>query len=373
MSARCLRTRWRRARALALALALALPDVPCALAEDAAPAGEDAAAAHLGDAVGSVQFSDGRELHGAVELAEPLRIALGDATRVLAQDQVAAIELTPVSEAMDQGWRFAQPGQPKKVPVGKPYPVRHLEAVVTTCDGARTRGHLVATVCWISVGDDQRERVIIPAKQSGEEGQTLADLVYPVRVVVRPSAPAAHQGALALAGGAAPALEAALLTLPALERVELTGGGPRWALGVPAEAPMALACRRADGWHVAWPGTAASADRAQAATAVEAAQDFLDERRLLGAWSPGPAQLFALVLAIRQGPTTLPGPRKPWRLEVWRWARDQDRVLWAGRNYLARGLYANAQELPRVVLESAWWSQAVSGSELVIGGDGHGR
>ncbi len=324
-----------------------------------------------------MRFSDGHELHGAVELAEPLKLATGEATHVIAQDQVAQIELTPTSETMDQGWRFAQPGQPLKVPVGKPHPVRHLEAVVTTTDGARARGHLVATVLWVSTGDDQRERVIIPAKQEGLEGQTLADLVYPQRVVVRPATAGAQHATLVLATAATPAaLEAAVLTIPALERVALVGGGPRWGLGVPAVAPTVLACRRADGWHVSWPADAAPADRAQAAAAVDAAQDFLDQRRLLGAWAPGQAQLFALVLAVRRGPTTMPGPDNPWRLEVWRWARDQDRLLWAGRNYLARGLYANAEELPRVVLEGAWWSQAINGSELVlagVGGDRHGR
>lgn len=375
-----------RRRLPAGGLALLLPLLAGVAMAEEAPEAPDAAVE--GDAPAAardvVQFSDGREQGGELTLAQDLRLHDGTTLRIIPTAEVATITLAPTSEEQVQGWRFPQPGVAKKEPVGAPYPVRHLAATVTTTAGVVVHGHLSTTVAYlIPAGSDERQRLILPSLQEGQPGQTLADLVYPLRLVFHAVTTSAA-GTLVVPEAPSPVAFLGLATLPDLAAMTLAGPPPRWSLPAPVRPPVVLAIASGGLWHVAWPARDPAAE-ALAAPLVAQAQDFLDHRVLLGATTapqaaPGEAvpgassgaPLYALVELLRTGPMTMDGPR-PWRLEVWRFACEGQRTLWSARAVLARGRCANVQALPGVHLEPGWWQQELQAGVLTVGGHGHGR
>ncbi len=320
-----------------------------------------------------MQWSDGRIERGAIEFSQTLTLHDGTTLRSIPASQIRAILLRPEEEGMQQGWRFVQPGQPRKEPVGRPYPMRHLVASVLTIGGEQLVGHLTTTIAWLTAsGQDDRVRIIIPAKQEGGEGQTLADLVYPVRIAPALEAAAAPSH-LRWQDGSRHGPGLVVVTCPDLARMALPGEGPSWTLPAPVAAPLVIACPAGDGWYVAWPPPGDAHLAQLLADAVANAQDFLDHRQLLGTWSQGPDQLYGLLMLMRVGPTTMAGPDRPWRLELWRWKREGDHLLWAARAYLARGLASNVGALPPVHLETSWWLQGAGDAMVLVGEPPHGR
>jgi len=362
-------------RALLLAAVLAAMDGASLRAEEpAADPGAQAPAADPDGDPATIQYSNGDAQSGRLRFDQPLTIHDGSTLRAIAAAQVLAIELTPLSEQMVQGWRFVEPGQPRKENVGTPYPVRHLQATVTVADGTTITGHLTTTVAWLTPPDaDAAVRVILPAKQEGPCGQVLADLVYPLRIVFSSHAHAEASRRLRIPGLDA-GCTVVLISRGSLARSETTPGSVagEYVLPAPVELPAFVACQQATRIGVAFPPPASAELTALAQGAVDQAQDFLDHRQLLGAWAEGQDQLYGLVLLFRQGATTM-GVDHPWRLEIWRWKREEDRLLWAGRAYFFRGLAANVAGLPQVQVHSAWWSQTMDAGVGTLGGDTHGR
>jgi len=349
-------------------------------AEPAAEPGTDAAAADAASAAlvdgdpATIQWSNGDAQTGLLRFDQALSIHDGTTLRAIPAAQVLAIELAPQSEAMVQGWRFVEPGQPRKENVGAPYPVRHLQATITTADGTRISGHLTTTVAWLTPPDaDAPSRVILPAKQEGPSGQVLADLIYPLRIVFSTHAQAAASRRLRLPHQA-PGATVVVISRGSLARSQTRPGAApgEYLLPAPIEVPAFVACQQGAAIDVAFPPPATPALTALAQGAVDQAQDFLDHRQLLGAWAEGQDQLYGLVMLFRQGSTTMAGDH-PWRLEIWRWKREDERLLWAGRAYFFRGLAANVAGLPAVQVHSAWWSQTMDAGVCTLGGDTHGR
>ena len=365
------------AQAARLAAAEAAPD-PGADAPAAAASASTAASATAADAAdgdpATIQWSNGDAQTGLLRFDQALSIHDGTTLRAIPLAQVLSIELAPQSEAMVQGWRFVEPGQPRKENVGTPYPVRHLQATITTADGTRISGHLTTTVAWLTPPDaDAPLRVILPAKQEGPSGQVLADLIYPLRIVFSTHAQAAASRRLRVSASVAGST-VVLISRGSLARSETRPGAApgEYLLPAPIEIPAFVACQQGAMIHVAFPPPATPALTALAQGAVDQAQDFLDHRQLLGAWAEGQDQLYGLVLLFRQGSITMAGDH-PWRLEIWRWKREEDRLLWAGRAYFFRGLAANVAGLPAVQLHSAWWSQTMDAGICTLEGDTHGR
>jgi hypothetical protein len=323
-----------------------------------------------------VQFSDGREVLGVLELSGAVQVHDGSTMRSIPPDQVSDIECRALSEDMVQGWRFVEPGQPRKENVGKPYPVRHLQAIITTVSGERISGHLTTTVAWMTPQvDADRERIILPAKQEGNPGQTLADLVYPVHLAfgthAHPDASCRVQLGDAFAKQALVVISRGALARSEALAVPATPG--LFQLPGPLEVPAFFASRSEQMITVGWPSGASAAQTALIQRAVDQAQDFLDYRQLLGVWADGDDQLYGLLMLYRQGPTTMAGPERPWRLEVWRWKHEQDHLMWAARAYFYRGLAANVSALPTVYLQHAWWSQTITAGVCTLPEGPHGR
>jgi hypothetical protein len=239
------------------------------------------------------------------------------------------------------------------------------------------RGHLTTTIAWLVTAEkpDERERVMLPAKQQGKPGETLAALAYPVRVVPTPAEGAASAPSTLRLRGAAAQAEVVAVTLGALARMETKPAGEgAYALAAPVEPPGFVAARVGDAVTVSWPADGDATVAKLAAQAVADAQDFMDSRKLLGAFAEGEEQVYGLLLLYRAGGEVDDPGKKPWRLEVWRWRREGDRLLWAGRAWFYRGLAANEAALPRVERSQAWWTQTTKDGDWVVGEEGtHGR
>ena len=317
---------------------------------------------------GTIEFSDGRLVAGNISLTPggTLKIEAGPAMRVLPLDAVREIRLTPETETMERAWRFKEAGQTAKEYFGDPYPVRHLAVTVTLGDGETVHGHLYTTVLYVTL-DDTVQKVILPAKQRGQAGETLKMLVYPARI----SFGAGAAGSPAVAGlklsGLAANSEVVAITRGALVRLaaKAAGGPGDFELPSPPGDGCFLAAKSGATIQVGWPKSADEKTATLVRRAMPNSEDFFDDRRILGAYlDTTNAEIYSLVLAVRQGKTTLDEARsQPWRVELYRWKLDDDgRVMLAGQNYFFRGIGGKGEAPPAVVLsEKLWYLQRDGG------------
>ena len=144
---------------------------------------------------GSVEWSDGHKLTGAISLTpgKELRLFTSAAAVSLSLDEVREIRFKPEKEEMWEGFYFPDAGQTTRVKTGEVYPIRYLQTEITLADGKIIEGHLFTTTVYVET-DDATKKVVLMAKQTGANGEKLADLVYPT--LIRFDADAASAGSL---------------------------------------------------------------------------------------------------------------------------------------------------------------------------------
>jgi hypothetical protein len=321
---------------------------------------------------GTIEFSDGTTLAGNLSLTpgSQLKLQAGPEVRVFGFDRVREMRFAPEKEATERAWRFPEAGQTAKEYFGDPYPVRYLKATVTLADGEELSGHLYTTVIYVA-SEGGAQKVILPAKQQGKEGETFRELIYPARICFGDSATAtAGAVKLKLRGlGAAP--EVVAITRGGLVRLEakpLAAG--ECELPSPLGQAVFLAAKSGRKITVGWPKTADHKTFALASAALTNSEDFFDDRRILGAVEDATnSEIYSLVLAMRRGKTALAEIRsRPWRLEIYRWKLGDDgRVMLAGRNYFFRGIGAKGEAPPAVELSENLWQIRQEGKVWTTG------
>lgn len=303
---------------------------------------------------GSVRFSDGSEKTGTVTLQGDLRFmdAASKEWIKIPAAKVRAISQTVEYEALEASWTFPEPGKPRKILVGKPYPSRTFGSELTLSGGERLVGHLYPAAVFVQ-DDAGTTKVVLTSKQVGKEGGSLADLVYPVRIDIPGPTEEAAPARIRLPAGAG---ESGILTLPDL--IPMTPHGER--LPGPVVAPVVVAARVGAAVVVAWPSDDAAL-RARLEPAVQAVPDFPDERLVIAAWHAGDTDT-ALLRLRRIGVST---STHPWRVEVWRFRTDPvgGGAVLAARGLLLRGL----GEPPDVKADPVWWQQRVVDGVLQVG------
>jgi hypothetical protein len=319
------------------------------------------AAVSAQERVGKIEFSDSNVLSGVISLTpgSELKIEAGPAIRVLALDRVREIRFAPEKEEMERAWRFKEAGQTAKEFFGDPYPVRSLAATVTLGDGEKITGHLYTTVLYIANGDNA-QKVILPAKQTGQEDETFQQLVYAKLISFGDSAAATATVKLKLSGlGAKP--EVIAITRGALVRLEAKPGERpgEFEMPSPLGKEFFLAAKSGQNILIGWPKAADENITALVRGAMTNSEDFFDDRRILGAFEDATnSEIYSLVFAARKGKTTLDETRsQPWRLEIYRWKLDDDgRVMLAGQDYFFRGIGAKDDAPPAVELSEKLWN-----------------
>jgi hypothetical protein len=325
---------------------------------------------------GRIEFSDGHQVEGKISLTPggALKIQSGPQLRVLDLERVREIRLAPEKEEMDRNWRFKEAGQTAKEFFGEPYPVRYLQTTVVLAGGESLTGHLYTTVLYVE-GGETAQKVLLPAKQRGEEGQSLKSLVYPARVsFAGAAAEDTTTATLRLKWpGLGPRSEIAALTRGDLVRLAATpaGAAGEFSMPSPSGKEFFLAIRTGGRIAVGWPAEKDGKTLAQVQKALANSEDFFDDRRLLGVVRDKAAEeIYSLLLAVRKGQTTLEETRsQPWRLEIYRWKTEEgsDRLMLAGQGYLFRGINAKDEAVPAVELSAKLWQIRHEGETWSMG------
>jgi hypothetical protein len=307
-----------------------------------------------------VEWSDGRNWEGTVELGQQAKLRFHDGQRVREWDkaEIAAMRWRPVTQRMERAWQFIEAGQTAKRFTGGEYPTEELDATVTLVSGERITGHLLTTVLYLTAAG-QTDKLVIKHKLSGKEGEPFAAIVFPTEVVFEQAGMTpATSGPLevALAGaGKGIGLAAVGRTGMSAGRIKALGGG-RFQVSVDG-GDVIWGVQTANRIAVGWRGTAPDAARVRIEQGLRDLRDFFDDRRLVAVTvDPNdPTTAWSLLLLTRAGRTTLSGSAtQPWRLEVWKWRLGEaaDDLTAASRVVLFRGIRSQQSPLPDVRLDA---------------------
>ena len=209
---------------------------------------------------GSVEWSDGHKQTGAISLTpgKDLRLLADDRQFSLSLAEVKEIRFKPEKEEMWEGFYFPNAGQATQVKTGEVYPIRYLQTQITLANGQVVEGHLFTTTFYVET-DDATEKVVLMAKQTGANGQKLADLAYPTLIRFDAGATAAGSSQIDLTqAGLADMQPPVVVARPdlALLPVQPTAGKPIWT--VPAGrsgTDSSSRWRPATAFMLSWPAT----------------------------------------------------------------------------------------------------------------------
>ena len=286
---------------------------------------------------GSVEWSDGRKLAGAISLTpgKDLRLFTSAAPVSLSLDEVREVRFKPEKEEMWEGFYFPNAGQATQVKTGEVYPIRYLETEMTLADGQVVEGHLLTTTFYIEPDEGPTEKIVVMAKQTGANGQKLADVVYPT--VIRFDAGGGPAGSARIdltQAGFVPVDAPVIVARPDLTLLpaQATVGKPIWTAPTEDAGKLLFAVEAADGMHVAWPEAEADPAMKEAVeTGLKVMRDFYDTRTLLGCFGDAEAgDVYSLVMMKRVGKsvdgggTPLGAGTIPWSLVILRWKYDPD-------------------------------------------------
>jgi hypothetical protein len=326
---------------------------------------------------GKVQLSNGETMEGAISLSpgEDFRLHVdGNQIRALDFERVREIRIAPAEEKMVQKWRFLEAGQVKKELSGKPYLIRSLAATVLLAGGEKVTGHLYTTVLYLESGEKAR-KVILPAKQRGKEGENADVLVYPALITFTDGATGTEETIRLRIN--LPELtdrtEVAALTWGALFTLEGSKTGPagEYKMPSPLGREMFLAVKTGTKIVAGWPKSADPKFTQIVQTNLVFAEDFFDQRKLLGVLYDEPnLDIYSLLMLRRTGQTTMDGNKtQPWRLVILRWKYDPEsqRVLLAGRGCLFRGILPKNEAPPEVTVSDQLWKPTQQGEVWVTG------
>jgi len=311
---------------------------------------------------GTVEWSDGHQVSGAISLTsgKDLRIFTTTSQVSVTLDQVKEISFTPEKEEMWEGFYFPNAGQATQVKTGEVYPIRHLETQITLGNGQVVEGHLYTTVFYVE-NDDGAQKVVVMAKQTGANGEKLADLIYPT--LIRFDGGAASTGSAQIdltQAGFVPLHPPVILTQPDLTLLpaQQTEDKPIWTVPTDNPAKIFFSVEAADGIHVMWPGTPADSSTQPAVeTGLKVMRDFYDDRTLLGSFAGlDGSDIYSLVMMKRLGRsvdgsgTPTAAGIIPWSLVILRWKYDPDqkKVTLLNRALLKIGRIDAATPEPKI-------------------------
>ena len=152
----------------------------------------------------AVHFSDGEVWQGEVLLTPGINFSVGGVpgpgqkfaqTRSFNVDIVREMSFAPFTrsetlepERMMVPYKWDDKDRTIRIPTGKPYPVRELACTVKFTSGEEMTGILASVVLYVQPRDAQTgmpgdaRRFLIKSKQTGEQGQKMAELVYLTRI-----------------------------------------------------------------------------------------------------------------------------------------------------------------------------------------------
>ena len=312
---------------------------------------------------GIVEWSDARKLTGAISLTPGSLIRLFDGKEQtsLRLEDIREISMTIEKEELAEGFFFPEPGKAIKEKTGEVFPVRYYQARVTMGDGREITGHIFTTVLYVETPDNT-EKVVLLAKQTGLNGQKLADVVYPTAIRFSAAPTDATTARIDLRGAGLPEIRRIVAVVkPALGFLHAQpepGMKAVWTVpsGDPAGVLFAVEC--SDGLHVAWPAATAE-DKMPAETvaaSLKVMEDFYDTRTLLATFYDAEAgDVYGVVYMFRAGEThSFGADKQPWSVVILRWQYDADekKATLLNRVTLSTGRKAASADAPKVFADA---------------------
>jgi hypothetical protein len=276
---------------------------------------------------GMVSWSDGKQVTGDVTITpgKQLKLFTGGSAVEFPLAEVKEIKLLPEKEQIAEGFYFPTAGQSTQAKTGDAYPVRYFRAQLTMPDGRVLEGHLFTTVLYVQ-NDDGAQKLVLEAKQTGADGQKLADLPYLTSIQFTDAASGLCRLDLShetFPGGKPPVV----VSCPDLAPVALEPDKtPQvWTMPTPDPQKVIFSIEATDGFHVAWPDTEADpATVASVQGGLHTLQDFYDTRTLLGTFADG-EDVYSLVMMSRKASSMgMDASVTPWSLVILHWNVDAD-------------------------------------------------
>jgi hypothetical protein len=312
---------------------------------------------------GSVEWSDGHKLVGAISLTpgKDLRLFTTTGQVSIQLSEVKKIVFKPEKEEMREGFYFPNAGQAAQAKTGEVYPTRSIVTQITLSDGKMLEGHLFTTTVYVET-DANTEKVVLMTKQTGTDGQKLADLIYPTLIHFDGDATSARISQIDLTpSGLNPTHPPVIVAKPDLTLLPFQPMADKSIWTVPAgdSDKLLFSVETKDGIHVAWPQavfpdpTLDPLISKAVETSLQEMQDFYDTRTLLGCFAEE-NDVYSLVMMKRTGPINdFSADRIPWSLVILRWKYDPDakKTVLLNRVSLAMGRAVGNSPLPAVFKE----------------------
>jgi hypothetical protein len=257
-------------------------------------------------------------------------------------DQIRAIRFSVEKEELVQDWRFPEAGKTKKEIWGDPYPIRYFKTELELVSGDRVSGHLYTTMLYVETEQGTR-KLLLDAKQRGDKGMTLNELIYPETLLFdRDGASASFKRSVKIDSppignnSTVRALQFSSL-LPLAVTPEENGS---FNVEVMDGEKMILGVRNGMDIFVGWPPGEDPELTASITAALKNVNDFYESRELIGAFRGEDSNVYALVRLSRKG--EMVGSAKdngyPWQVAVWEWKMDEvaGRLMLHRRGYFFR-------------------------------------
>jgi len=332
---------------------------------------------------GSVEWSNGRKLAGAISLTpgKDLRLFTPTGQVSIQLADVKELKFTPEKEETREGFYFPNAGQATQAKTGDIYPTRSIQTEIVLADGKMLDGHLFTTTLYIEPQDGQNEKVVLMAKQTGTNGQKLADLIYPTLIHFDSPATSAGFSQINLSQTKLSDMHPpVVVSKPDLTLLPLQPGNGKsiWTVPRGDSSRLLFSVETGDGIHVAWPmhplagnfNFPASEDasvlennalvgvgdlyKAKALeTSLKEMQDFYDTRTALDCFAEGD-DIYSLVMMKRIGVTHSFNEGKiPWSLVILHWKYDSEakKATLLNRTSLAMGRAEGNSPLPKVFMD----------------------
>lgn len=266
----------------------------------------------------------------------------------------------------------------EKVFIGDPFPVRELQAVVTFNNGATLRGELTKDAVYMyPEGSFTAKKFILRAKERGEEGESLEDLVHVKRIRFLEEGrtfPRSHRVTIQAVKPDRPdavwAISRETLTRlepePAADRDNAVDISGAYGEG------MFLAVKHNGSYVVGWNDHADEALWATSRRHLKEMRDYYNERKLLGVHRVGDSNdVLTLVRYRRHVPEMSVREHQPerfglpadssleyWRIGIWRWRHhpNTDEMILVNRgSFFRKQLPERGMETPEVRTTPKLW------------------
>lgn len=137
---------------------------------------------------GVVELSDGKILAGYLYTTaeKDWSLYVEDQKRWVNIPFLSVLSITAEAdeEKMEQEWRWKEMGVPERVYTGKQYPTRRLRWKFHLIDDTTLTGTIKGQPLWVESGHTQVGPLVLHERSKGTAGQTMAELVYPRRIIV---------------------------------------------------------------------------------------------------------------------------------------------------------------------------------------------